>query len=1556
MYQTKGPRPAEKRIRRAAAACYRCHARKVRCDASILGYPCTNCVLDGRTDCTLRPNATTRFKNLKQGQRRNTVQGLVKPNEEEHTTLNSGGEPCETTPQSAMLPRASGFPELLESPRQIETIYDSSGQHFIDLNALSLLPMSDVHILVTGGCLDMPPKSAMDVFLMKYFLLVHPTPTTHRESPSLYFKPCFFRAAQYVPYSIMLPRDLKLTMDMMLQFVPVEVIQQCGFKDACEARRTFYHRAKMLYDTNFESDPLVRAQGALLLTFHTTAEDPQATMTWNMCAIHNATATGLGLHPSLQDPNRCAKKRLWWSIFVRDRFLWLGRHRRPQFTSANFSLNIDYLQEEEMTNEIIMSPFYEPNVKRLLLKVFQAQCRLAVILTDVITISFSASDGDAPRLSLQELDIYLTRIKQLRAELARWEETVYAPLHHTGIAEPETVGIIINLTALHYQTARMVLGNYETLLVESHLDMIQDRSASILLPVAKELKDAVFQITQKLGYFSSRNLTEHIPLSVLAYCGTPMVLAAIDVKLSMSYSDMIDRKRTLDKCSEVIDQSRRVYDVTELFSQGTNQILHLAYAITKNLLLESNVPETGASLIEDSKCLEVNELEVKGRDKLLSPAFKRLRIRGWAEAFLKYPRAYLLISTCIDSSLATGRLPRNELLPPIIRDTTYVILGLPKLPWTIGLATGATSVPTEESVQKDQRRLRGRQESVSLNDTWYLSLLQNVDADPSLFDACALDGGSRNGNVETTIKYLTDDNHATGSPLGCSVYNRKYLSRSSHGEKHKLRAYCIERKEWGERITQSCLTRYIVYLVSQETIVSGGAPETHQLDQSSATSIITRANDSLDSLVDCARSNETMEPFNNIQACRFLSMRYDGSETSIMIPWDDPESDAKEAFVKAHHQQFGFIPVDRVVYVDTIRVRAIGCSVFHESSSSPQVKYPLNSKSATTTATPSSRVSTCFSSVGWVDTPVYHLNALSEGIQIQGPAMVINKTQTIVMSPDSKATIAQDSTSPENIDPVQLSIFRHRFMGVAEQMGRVLQNVSTSANIKERLDFTCAIFTPEGDLVANAPHVPAMIGSMAFAVRSQIAEWQGRLQDGNVLLSNTPAYGGVHLPDLTVITPVFDSAGKDIVFWAASRGHHADVGGILPGSMPPMSKLLSEEGAIFNSHLLSQHVSPAVAGPDVSKTMVTDLKAQVAANHCGARLMRRLIEEYSFPVVQVYMGAIQDSAELAVRNLLKRLAHERSGEDISAVDYMDDGTPIQLKVTIDPTDGSAIFDFTGTGPEVYGNWNAPIAICNSAVIFALRCMVNSDIPLNHGCIKPVQIIIPDGSLLRPSAEAAVCAGNVLTSQRIVDVIFKSFKVCAASQGCMNNLTFGNGGENGFGYYETIAGGSGAGPSWAGTGGVHTNMTNTRITDPESLERRYPVVLRRFSLRSGSGGAGMYPGGDGVIRDIELRLPMSVSILSERRSFAPYGMAGGEDGQRGKNTWITKAGRCINVGGKGSIRVQPGDRFVIETPGGGGYGPPGELVRSERDESIVMPTFIPVANGSVAANRALAEQV
>jgi 5-oxoprolinase (ATP-hydrolysing) len=355
------------------------------------------------------------------------------------------------------------------------------------------------------------------------------------------------------------------------------------------------------------------------------------------------------------------------------------------------------------------------------------------------------------------------------------------------------------------------------------------------------------------------------------------------------------------------------------------------------------------------------------------------------------------------------------------------------------------------------------------------------------------------------------------------------------------------------------------------------------------------------------------------------------------------------------------------------------------------------------------------------------------------------------------------------------------------------------------------------------------------------------------------------------------------------------------------------------------------------------------------------------------VGEIIGAAELAVRDMLKRIYKSTNGEPLEAVDYMDDGTPIQLKVTIDESTGGAIFDFEGTGPEAYGttppvytivkstnanyltgNWNAPIAICNSAILFALRSMVNMEIPLNQGAIKPITVRIPADSLLQPSEEAAVCAGNVLTSQRIVDVIFRAFGTCAASQGCMNNLTFGTDDppEHAFGYYETICGGAGGGPSWDGASGVHTNMTNTRITDPEILERRYPVVLRRFCLRPGSGGRGAHPGGDGVIRDIELSLPIQVSILSERRAFAPYGMEGGEDGKRGVNLWIKKTGRVINLGGKNTAKMNAGDRIVVESPGGGGWGKPSLRVNGAAAE--IPKSFQAVAGGSVGMLQAMGE--
>lgn len=761
--------------------------------------------------------------------------------------------------------------------------------------------------------------------------------------------------------------------------------------------------------------------------------------------------------------------------------------------------------------------------------------------------------------------------------------------------------------------------------------------------------------------------------------------------------------------------------------------------------------------------------------------------------------------------------------------------------------------------------------------------------------------------------------------------------------------------------------------------------ETRPCNKDTATSAAS-ITEAMDGLAEVARKHDSMQGFidEKIQVRKYLSMRYDGSETSIMTPADGGIEEARDAFVAAHHRQFGFTPTGRAVWVDAVRIRAVASGKDNiveekESDMCKQVKEGVQSSQESSTLHDKQTRSVYFTSLGWTDVPIYTLSLLQQqpDLVVTGPALVVDKTQTIVIGPNSSGRFNPSKdllildVAPEvrkkseskpgdvEIEPVKLSVFRHRFFGIAEQMGRVLQMVSVSANIKERLDFSCAIFTPDGHLVANAPHVPAMIGSMAFAVKSQIVEWEGKLQDGDVLLSNSPVYGGVHLPDLTVITPVFDEKDKSkIIFWTASRGHHADVGGILPGSMPPTSKHLSEEGALFESFLLIRDgkfqdeelerilcVEPAkypgCSGSRCFQDNVTDIKAQAAANHCGIRLVRKLIDEYTMPVVQLYMGAIQDAAELAIRNLFKSLAAKHTTADkeaaqLSAVDYMDDGTPICLTVTVDPKTGSAVLDFTGTGPQVLGNWNAPEAITNSAVLYALRCMVGNDIPLNHGCIKPIKLVIPPSSLLSPHGDAAVCAGNVLTSQRLVDVIFRAFKTCAASQGCMNNFTFGVDGARGtagdkdevigFGYYETIAGGGGAGPTWDGTSGVHTHMTNTRITDPESLERRYPVVLRRFGLRAGSGGRGLKPGGDGVIREVEFRVPMTASILSERRAFAPYGMEGGGDGKRGLNTWIREAesknGKVevrVNVGGKGSVKVSPGDRFVVETPGGGAWG-------------------------------------
>jgi 5-oxoprolinase (ATP-hydrolysing) len=578
-----------------------------------------------------------------------------------------------------------------------------------------------------------------------------------------------------------------------------------------------------------------------------------------------------------------------------------------------------------------------------------------------------------------------------------------------------------------------------------------------------------------------------------------------------------------------------------------------------------------------------------------------------------------------------------------------------------------------------------------------------------------------------------------------------------------------------------------------------------------------------------------------------------------------------------------------------------------------------------------------------------------------------------------------------------LSIFGHRFMAIAEQMGRALQKTSVSTNVKERLDFSCAIFDATGGLVANAPHLPVHLGSMSTCVRRQAEIWKGKLKKGDVVISNHPHYGGTHLPDVTLLMPAFNDTGDKILFYAASRAHHADIGGITAGSMPPHSRELAQEGAAIKSEKLVSEGKfhearvvdlfytqpaqyPGCSGTRCLADNINDLRAQVSANQKGISLIEGLIAEYGEETVQFYMHAIQRNAELCVRNLLREVSTRFEGRDLSAEDFMDDGSPIRLRITIDADKGEAVFDFAGTGPEVYGNINAPEAISYSAIIYSLRCMIRADIPLNQGCLAPITVKIPPGSLLSPSDNAAVVAGNVCTSQRITDVILKAFQACAASQGDCNNLTFGFGGNlqgqeavRGFGYYETIAGGSGAGPEWEGTDGVHTHMTNTRITDSEVFERRYPVLLRRFAIRKGSGGKGRHRGGDGVVRDIEFRIPVQVSILSERRVFRPYGMAGGGDGECGLNLWVRRVkkaswekslrrlqqeskgegegeekGDCededeyeeryINLGGKNSAPMEAGDRVIICTPGGGGWGPVGDDKVTSRPTQTADPTL------------------
>lgn len=708
-------------------------------------------------------------------------------------------------------------------------------------------------------------------------------------------------------------------------------------------------------------------------------------------------------------------------------------------------------------------------------------------------------------------------------------------------------------------------------------------------------------------------------------------------------------------------------------------------------------------------------------------------------------------------------------------------------------------------------------------------------------------------------------------------------------------------------------------------------------------------------LVKLVRQKLQMQGFReeNITTETYLNLRYEGTDTAIMVKRqlyeDGVGCDYAIEFVKLFQQEYGFKLQNRNILICDVRVRGIGVTnilkprALEPASGMPKVEghykvYFVN---------------------GWHHTPLFKLENLGYGHVMPGPAIIMNGNSTVIVEPNCKAVITKYGNIKIEIqsnlgtvkvaekvaDVVQLSIFNHRFMGIAEQMGRTLQRTSISTNIKERLDFSCALFGPDGGLVANAPHVPVHLGAMSSTVRWQLKYWGNNLNEGDVLVTNHPCAGGSHLPDITVVTPVFNN-GK-LVFFVASRGHHAEIGGITPGSMPPFSKSIWEEGAAIKAFKLvdkgifqeegiikllqfpnSDESAHNIPGTRRLQDNLSDLRAQVAANRRGITLIKELIEQYGLDTVQAYMTYVQVNAEGAVREMLKSVAARVTSQSpkfgagdsvtIEEEDYMDDGSVIHLKLTIDPHKGEANFDFSGTSPEVYGNWNAPEAVTAAAVIYCIRCLVDVDIPLNQGCLAPVKIHIPLGSFLSPSDKAAVVGGNVLTSQRVTDVVLTAFQACACSQGCMNNLTFG---DDTFGYYETIGGGCGAGPSWDGTSGVQCHMTNTRMTDPEIFEQRYPVILHTFGLRENSGGAGLHRGGDGLVREIEFRRPVVVSILSERRVHAPRGLKGGKDGARGANYLITKDKREVYLGGKNTVAVQAGEILRILTPGGGGWGSP-----------------------------------
>jgi 5-oxoprolinase (ATP-hydrolysing) len=658
-----------------------------------------------------------------------------------------------------------------------------------------------------------------------------------------------------------------------------------------------------------------------------------------------------------------------------------------------------------------------------------------------------------------------------------------------------------------------------------------------------------------------------------------------------------------------------------------------------------------------------------------------------------------------------------------------------------------------------------------------------------------------------------------------------------------------------------------------------------------------------------------------VTVVRRAHLKYEGTDTALVVQLA-PLAEMVRRFEAAYRKQFSFLMPGRALVAEAVSVEAIaaGDSIAEQrAAQKPAGKLAEKVR--------------IFTGGRWHAAPLYRRDELAPGQRIDGPAIIAEVNATTVVEPEWRASVSplnhlvlervlerkSAAAIGTRVDPVMLEIFNNLYMSIAEQMGLRLQNTAYSVNIKERLDFSCALFDGGGNLIANAPHMPVHLGSMGESIKTVIRLNAGAMKPGNVYVLNAPYNGGTHLPDVTVVTPVF--LEQQIMFYVASRGHHADIGGITPGSMPPGSKVVEEEGVLIDNFLLVEEGrlrekevaallgSGRYPARNVAQN-IADLQAQIAANEKGVQELSRMVAHFGLDVVRAYMRHVQDNAEESVRRVIGVL---KDGE----FDYpLDNGARIRVSIRIQKDRREAKIDFAGTSAQLPNNFNAPAAVCMAAVLYVFRTLVDDDIPLNAGCLKPLSVTIPEGCMLRPRYPAAVVAGNVETSQCITDALYGALGVLAASQGTMNNFTFGN---DRYQYYETVAGGSGAGPDFDGADVVQTHMTNSRLTDPEVLEWRYPVRLESFEIRTGSGGRGRWRGGEGALRCVRFLEPMTAAILSGHRLVRPHGMAGGEPGAAGKNYVLRADGSRTELGPFDQTEMRAGDRFVIETPGGGGFG-------------------------------------